>query len=223
MLPTLHTSANECTAAIAFGKPSRRLEQVLSAAARNLEQMRLFYLAWPPKKISQTASAKLAPPRQWQRWVKLGLLFAGRQHRGVTGEVELLRRPGCAGHPFTMKPSITSSFLFLRMPECKVICLVFESKVAESLASVQRQSAFAWRSLSVKFLPSLLLSMTAIAWPTLPSFTTTTAWSRGVDDTLNLLDLSARTAAGISIAYCTRGKSNPEYERAAGTHCGAHW
>ncbi|MBK6746647.1 PDDEXK nuclease domain-containing protein [Ottowia sp.] len=27
---------------------------------RNLEQMRLFYLAWPPRKISQTLSAKLA-------------------------------------------------------------------------------------------------------------------------------------------------------------------
>ncbi|MFT3821210.1 MAG: PDDEXK nuclease domain-containing protein [Rubrivivax sp.] len=30
---------------------------------RNLEQMRLFYLAWPPKRISQTASAKSATPR----------------------------------------------------------------------------------------------------------------------------------------------------------------
>ncbi len=28
---------------------------------RNLEQMRLFYLAWPPAQISQTVSAKLAP------------------------------------------------------------------------------------------------------------------------------------------------------------------
>ena len=30
---------------------------------RNLEQMRLFYLAWPPGQISQTASAKLPPAR----------------------------------------------------------------------------------------------------------------------------------------------------------------
>lgn len=30
---------------------------------RNLEQMRLFYLAWPPERISQTASAKLPPFR----------------------------------------------------------------------------------------------------------------------------------------------------------------
>jgi hypothetical protein len=30
---------------------------------RNLEQMRLFYLAWPPKRISQTRSAKSAPTR----------------------------------------------------------------------------------------------------------------------------------------------------------------
>ncbi|MGK2940545.1 MAG: PDDEXK nuclease domain-containing protein [Immundisolibacter sp.] len=30
---------------------------------RNLEQMRLFYLAWPPEHISQTASAKLAAAR----------------------------------------------------------------------------------------------------------------------------------------------------------------
>ena len=30
---------------------------------RNLEQMRLFYLAWPPERISQTPSAKLAPTR----------------------------------------------------------------------------------------------------------------------------------------------------------------
>ncbi|MBI2782683.1 MAG: DUF1016 domain-containing protein [Gammaproteobacteria bacterium] len=30
---------------------------------RNLEQMRLFYLAWPPEHISQTASAKLAASR----------------------------------------------------------------------------------------------------------------------------------------------------------------
>jgi len=29
---------------------------------RNLEQMRLFYLAWPPERISQTPSAKLALP-----------------------------------------------------------------------------------------------------------------------------------------------------------------
>ena len=30
---------------------------------RNLEQMRLFYLAWPPEQISLTASAKLPPSR----------------------------------------------------------------------------------------------------------------------------------------------------------------
>ncbi|MBB2486644.1 DUF1016 domain-containing protein [Mitsuaria sp. WAJ17] len=30
---------------------------------RNLEQMRLFYLVWPPEQISQTASAKLPPSR----------------------------------------------------------------------------------------------------------------------------------------------------------------
>ena len=30
---------------------------------RNLEQMRLFYLAWPPERISQTTSANLAPTR----------------------------------------------------------------------------------------------------------------------------------------------------------------
>jgi len=29
---------------------------------RNLEQMRLFYLAWPPEQISQTPSAKLEAP-----------------------------------------------------------------------------------------------------------------------------------------------------------------
>lgn len=33
---------------------------------RNLEQMRLFYLAWPPEQISQTASAKLNTPRNSQ-------------------------------------------------------------------------------------------------------------------------------------------------------------
>jgi predicted nuclease of restriction endonuclease-like (RecB) superfamily len=33
---------------------------------RNLEQMRLFYLAWPPAQISQTASAKLAAPQNSQ-------------------------------------------------------------------------------------------------------------------------------------------------------------
>ncbi|MEI8264269.1 MAG: PDDEXK nuclease domain-containing protein [Betaproteobacteria bacterium] len=33
---------------------------------RNLEQMRLFYLAWPPGQISQTASAKWAAPQSSQ-------------------------------------------------------------------------------------------------------------------------------------------------------------
>lgn len=33
---------------------------------RNLEQMRSFYQAWPIERISQTASAKLAPPKKSQ-------------------------------------------------------------------------------------------------------------------------------------------------------------
>ncbi len=47
----------------------KRLSADLSArfgrgfSERNLEQMRLFYLAWSPEHISQTASAKSVPPR----------------------------------------------------------------------------------------------------------------------------------------------------------------
>ncbi len=47
----------------------KRLSADLSArfgrgfSERNLEQMRLFYLAWPPERISQTPSAKSAPLR----------------------------------------------------------------------------------------------------------------------------------------------------------------
>lgn len=45
----------------------KRLATDLSArfgrgfSERNLEQMRLFYLTWPPDQVSQTPSAKLAP------------------------------------------------------------------------------------------------------------------------------------------------------------------